>query len=169
MYSTFAYLEEFRGKIFTGKLPTVLGLFLVSEARYPDRNCFTSFYPEKRVLTYNEAKNKIFSFAKVLLDKGLKKEEPVVLTGKNSIEWAVSYLAIIAAGGVVVPLDYQYHEPEMENIISFTDSRILIIDQEKYDGVGHAAGKEFVKFSLSKEKPNYIFDLLKEHAQFFHR
>ena len=164
-YRTFEYLEEFRGKIFTEELPTVLGLFLISEARYPDRNCFTSFAAEKTVLSYREAKNKIFAFAKVLLDKGLKKEEPVVLTGKNSIEWAVSYLGILAAGGVVVPLDYQFHEPEMENVISFTNSRMLIIDEEKYDIVKKTPEKDFLKFSLSKKKPNYIFDLLADSLE----
>ena len=162
MYSTFAYLEEFRGKIFNGELPTVLELFLVSEARYSDSNCFTSFYPEKTVLTYKEAKNKIFAFAKVLADKGLKKGELVALTGKNSIEWAVSYLAILAAGGIVVPLDYQFSETEVENVISFTNARILIVDEEKYDTTGQAAGKELIKFSLSRNKPNYIFDLAAE-------
>ena len=165
MYSTFAYLEEFRGKIFNGKIPTVLELFLISESRYPDKNCFTSFFPEKTVLTYTDAKNRIFSFAKALMDKGLKKGEPVILTGKNSIEWAVSYLAIIAGGGIVVPLDHQFSETEVENIIAFTDARILIIDEEKYDGVGKIAGKEFVKFSLSKKKSNYIFDVKAEPVE----
>ena len=159
MYSTFTYLEEFRGKIFNGDVPTVFELFLVSEAKYPERNCFTSFYPEKTVYTYTQAKNKIFEVAGALMDKGVKKGDFVVLTGKNSIEWAMSYLAILAAGGVVVPLDYQLHEAEMENLISFVDARVLIIDEEKYDGLGKAQGKEFVKFSLSKEKPNYIFNV----------
>ena len=159
MYRTFAYLEEFRGKIFNGEIPTVFEAFLVSEARFSDSRCFTSFHPEEMVLTYSQAKNKIYEFAGVLIDKGVKKGEYVVLTGKNSTEWAVSYLAILAAGGIVVPLDYQLHEPEMENIISFVDARILIIDEEKYDGLGKTPGKEFVKFSLSDKKPNYIFSM----------
>ena len=159
MFSTFKYLEEFRGKIFNGDLPTVLELFLVSEARYSDKNCFTSFHPEKAVLTYNQAKNKIFDFAGVLIDKGVKKGDIVVLTGKNSIEWAVSYLAILAAGAIVAPLDYHLSDPEIENVISFTDANILIIDEEKYDHVGKIPEKKFVKFSLSKAKPDYIFDI----------
>ena len=159
MYRAFAYLEEFRGKIFTGAIPNVFELFLISEARFPSSNCFTSFYPEKTTYTYTEAKKKIYDFAGALIDKGVKKGELVILTGKNSIEWAVSYLAILAAGGIVVPLDYQFSEAEMENIISFTDARVLIIDEEKYDGIGKASGKEFVKFSLSKNNANYIFDM----------
>ncbi|MCL2295374.1 MAG: AMP-binding protein [Spirochaetes bacterium] len=162
MYSTFAYLEQFRGKVFTGKLPTVLELFLVSEARFPNKNCFTSFYPETTILSFTEAKKKIFAVAKTLMDNGVKKGDFVALTGKNSIEWAVSYLGIIAAGGVVIPLDYQFLETEMENLIAFTDTRIIIIDEEKYDGVGITPGKDFVKFSLSKAKPNYIFDVIGE-------
>ncbi|MCL2705531.1 MAG: acyl--CoA ligase, partial [Spirochaetaceae bacterium] len=159
MYRTFTYLEDFRGKIFNGDVPTVIEAFLVSEARFPDSNCFTSFHPEKRAFTYSQAKNLIYEFAGVLIDKGVKKGEHVVLTGKNSSEWAVSYLAILAAGGIVVPLDYQLHESEMENIISFVDARVLIIDEEKYDELGKAQGKEFVKLSLSDKKPNYILGM----------
>ncbi|MCL2792766.1 MAG: AMP-binding protein [Spirochaetaceae bacterium] len=159
MYRTFAFLEEFRGKIFNGDVPTVLELLLVSEARFGNKSCFTSFTPEKTVLTFSQAKNKIFEFAGALIDKGVKKGDLVALTGKNSIEWAVSYLAIIAAGGVVVPLDYQFCETEIENIIVFTDAKILIVDEEKYDAIGKTHGKEFIKLSLSKEKPNYIFDM----------
>ncbi len=158
MYRTFEYLEEFRGKIFKGEIPTIVELFLISEARYMNRNCFTSFFPEKKVLSYNEAKKSIFAFAGVLIDKGLKKGDPVILTGKNSTEWAVSYLAVLAAGGIVIPLDYQFNDAEVENLISFTDAKILIIDEEKYDNAGHSVKKEFIKFSLSKKKPNYIFD-----------
>ncbi len=159
MHKTFQFLEEFRGKIFTGEVPTLPELFLISEARFPERRCFTAYSPEEMILTYSQAREKIFVLAKRLLDEGLKKGQGVILTGKNSPEWTVSYLAILAAGGVVVPLDYMLTDSETENLVNFTDAEIIIVDEEKYDTIGSSSGKSFKKYSLAKGKGNYILDI----------
>jgi long-chain acyl-CoA synthetase len=165
MLKTFEYLEEFRGKLFFGEIPTVPELFTISATRYPDSKCFTVFTPAEKTLTYSQAKEKIFIFAQKLIEKGIQKGEHVVLTGKNSPEWTVAYLAIHFAGGVVIPLDHLLTETEAENLIYFTATRILISDEEKYDTLKGAPGKETVKFSLSPKKENYIFDLTNKQIE----
>jgi long-chain acyl-CoA synthetase len=150
MHKTFQFLEEFRGKIFKGEVPTLPELFLISEARFPEKRCFTAYSPEEMILTYSQAREKIFILAKKLLDEGLKKGQGVILTGKNSPEWTVSYLAVLAAGGVVVPLDYMLTDPETENLVNFTDAEIIIVDEEKYDTIGNSSGKRSRSISLAK-------------------
>ena len=158
MYDTFEFLEDYRGTIFSGEIPTLPELFLISEARYPDNRCFTTYSPLEKSLTYSEVKEKIFKLAGALIDRGLEKEGKVVLTGKNSPEWTISYLAILTAGGIVVPVDYMLSEPEMEHLIEFSDSKILIIDEEKYDTVFKESADKYIRFSLSENKENYIFN-----------
>ena len=159
MYRTFEFLEEFRGKLFSGEVPTLPELFLISQARFPDSRCFTAFSPEEKLFTYTEAREKIFILAGRLLSEGVKKGQAVILTGKNSPEWTISYLAILAAGGVVAPLDYMLTDSESDNLINFTDAEILIIDEEKYDTIGNIQGRKFKKLSLAKAKEDYVLDI----------
>ena len=81
MYSTFKFLEEFRGKIFNGDVPTLPELFLVSTARFPQRRCFTAYSPEEKIFTYSEAKERIFIIAEKLISDNVKKGQAVILTG----------------------------------------------------------------------------------------
>jgi long-chain acyl-CoA synthetase len=159
MYSKFEFLEEFKGKIFSGDVPTLPELFLVSAARFPDSKCFTTYSPEEKILTYSQAREKIFILAGILISEKVKKGEAVILTGKNTPEWAVTYLAILAAGGVVVPIDYMLSDKEIDHLIEFTDARIIFVDEEKYDNIGKLPKREFKKYSLAKTKPDYILDI----------
>lgn len=161
LYKTFRFLEQFRGKIFTGEVPTLPEMFLISAEMYPDSKCFTTYNPVKFVLTYSQAKDKILRLAAALLKKGLKKGDRVILTGKNSPEWAVSYFAISAAGGVIVPIDYSMKDNDTENIINFSDVCGAIADEEKYDHISRLVPDDFI-FSLSDKKPGYVFDVEEE-------
>ena len=158
MYDTFKFLEEFRGKLFSGDVPTLPELFLITAARFPDRRCFTAYLPEEKTLTYKETKEKIFRLAGSLLASGLEKGDRVVLSGKNSPEWSISYLAVLTAGGIVVPVDYMLSDSEIETLIAFSDSRILIIDEEKYDSLMKGKDADLIRYSLSENKENYVYN-----------
>ena len=94
----------------------------------------------------------------MLIDSGLRKGDRVVLKGKNSPELAVSYLAVLTAGGIVVPIDYMMSDHEIETLAEFSESSFLIIDEEKYDSVLKGKGADIVRYSLSPGKDNYVFD-----------
>ena len=105
----YAFLDDYRGKVFSGKWPTVVEMFDISVMRYGDRPCFTAFHPKEIHLTYNEVKEKVTQIANYLLATGVKKGDKIAVSGKNSPEWAVAYLAILYAGAIVVPLDITYN------------------------------------------------------------
>ena len=49
-----AFLDEWRGKAFSGEWPTLPEMFRITVERFPDRPCFTDFNPGKHTLTYKE-------------------------------------------------------------------------------------------------------------------
>ncbi|MBN2051620.1 MAG: long-chain fatty acid--CoA ligase, partial [Spirochaetales bacterium] len=155
------FLEEYRGDVFTGEWPTLPEVFTITARRFPDRPCFTCYDPEAFSLTFREAEEKIHSTAAYLLKKGLKKGETVALTGKNSPEWAVAYLSIHFAGGVVVPIDYQLKNDETAYLIQRSRARFLFVDEEKYDALNPEKLKLDDRVALWNTKPNYIFDIEK--------
>ena len=153
-------IEPWRGDVFEGEFPTLPELFEISVKRYPDRRCFTCYDPKEMLFTYQQAWERINIISNYLLDIGLTKGEHVGLTGKNSPEWALSYLAILNAGGVVVPVDYSLKTDDVSRLMEFADVNIIFTDLEKYDDLNPKANKgKLKKLSLAPGKDGYVLDI----------
>ncbi|MFP4535949.1 MAG: AMP-dependent synthetase/ligase [Spirochaetaceae bacterium] len=154
------FLDEFRGKLFGGEWPTLPELFEITTQRYPNRPAFTVYEPARVSLTYQEALERIVQVAGFLHQQGVLHGDRVAVTGKNSPEWAIAYLAILYAGAIVVPIDYQLTDREVENLLRASDSKLLFVDEEKYDHFSEGKGEYNVPVqSLSPKKEGYIYDL----------
>ncbi len=151
-------LDRYRGTKFSGQWPTLPELFTITVERFPENRCFSIYEPDNLFFTYKEAHDRILEVAAYLKNKGVKKDEKVALTGKNSPEWTIAYLAVLYAGGTVVPIDYQLKNGEIRELLDFSDVKIIFIDTEKYDDIVSSLSK-MEKISLSPEKPNYILNL----------
>ncbi|RKX84810.1 MAG: long-chain fatty acid--CoA ligase [Spirochaetes bacterium] len=159
--STCKFLDSYRGKDFIGQWPTIDKLFRITVKRFAERSCFTSFDPEDFTVTYREALKLVDRIASYLQEKGVSKGDMVALTGKNTPEWAVSYLAILSAGGTVVPIDYQLEPERIAHLMEFAGVKALIVDEEKYDSIlEKTQGLNLsTVLSLSREKSDYVFDI----------
>ncbi|MBQ4330796.1 MAG: AMP-binding protein [Spirochaetaceae bacterium] len=154
-----AFLDDWRGKTFTGQWPTLPEMFRITAERYPDRPCFTDFVPERVTRTYTEALKNIETLANWLAASGVTKGSHVAVTGKNSSEWATVYLATLFAGGTIIPIDYGLHEPEIENLLNTARPLFFFVDEEKYDHFSkNPCGAQI--FSLSpKYSDTYVYSL----------
>lgn len=56
-------------------------------------------------LGYDDLSSQVTRLAKGLLQSGLKRGEPVAILAPNSAEWIIACLAVVGAGGLLVPLD----------------------------------------------------------------
>jgi long-chain acyl-CoA synthetase len=154
-----AFLDSFRGVAFSGEWPTVPEMFRMSAGRFPDRACFTLFEPDRITLTYREALERIETVANWIVAQGVRSGDRVAVSGKNSPEWAVAYLATLFAGAVIVPIDYALHDFEIENLLKASEPKLFFVDEEKYTHFGSVpvAGRVF---SLNKKNPEtYIYSL----------
>lgn len=124
------FLEEFRGKDFTGKWPTLVEMFEITVKRYGNNPCFRQFVPKDLKLNYKEAREKIVEAANHILTFA-KPKDKIALCGKNSVEWAISYLAILYAGCIVVPLDANLKPDETDKLIKFSGAKALYADIDK--------------------------------------
>ncbi|MFA6646939.1 MAG: AMP-binding protein [Sphaerochaetaceae bacterium] len=152
------FLSEYKGTFFEGEWPTIVQMFEITCSRYPDNRCFTAFAPTELTLTYAQAREKIIQVADYLVTQGVGPEINVAVTGKNSPEWTIAYLAILYAGATVVPLDYQLSDKELEVLMKFADVKHLFIDSERFDTIDakEEVGLE-LKVSLEEGHPDYIF------------
>ncbi len=90
-------------------------------------------------LTYAQLWEKVAGAAALLRTAGVAPGDHVALFAANGPEWAVAYLAIHAAGGVVVPLDAQYGVPELKVLCAFAAPKAVIADAPRHAKVTEAA------------------------------
>lgn len=129
------FLSQYKGKFFEGEWPTLVEMFNITCERHPENRCFTSFAPQKLELTYKEAQSYIIQVADYLASQGVTKGVNVAVTGKNSPEWAIAYLAVLYSGATVVPIDYQLTDREIENLLGFAGVTHLFIDKERMNKI----------------------------------
>lgn len=144
---------------FDGEWPTVVQMFRMTVQEYGDRNGFTAFTPDRRTWRYREVADKVERVSRWLVQSGLKKGDKAGLTGKNTPEWGVAYLAILSAGGIVVPLDYQMKNEEVAALFDKSGVKIAFIDEEKFDWFEKSSGKKLTLASLAASRKNFILDL----------
>ncbi|MDR0512167.1 MAG: AMP-binding protein [Treponema sp.] len=158
-FKPWAFLEEYRGKNFSGQWPTLPEMFKITVSRHGDRACFTVFEPDRISLSYNQALTRINAVARWLASKGIRKGDNVALTGKNSPEWSVAYLGILFAGATIVPIDYQLKNEETDLLIKTAGAKVLFVDDEKHPHYVQTPGGISELVSLVKGTGQYIYDL----------
>ena len=154
------YLEQFHPDRVKGEWPTLPEIFHITAARFPEKKGFVAYHKEgEECYTFSQLEENIRRVAQHLLMKGVKKGDPVVITGKNSPRWGIAYLAVVEIGAVAVPIDYQLDMATLTRLIRFAEADILFIDKEKYDQIDkkETGIKEII--SLEKERDNFIMDL----------
>ncbi len=158
-----AFLDAWRGKTFSGEWPTLPEMIEISAERYPNRNCLTVFEPDRVTLSYAEALKTMQDLAGWMIENGVTKGSHVAISGKNSPEWAVAYLATLFAGGVIVPIDYGLRNEEIEMLLKTAKPVLFFVDSEKHEYFSEKAKTEGYigkLYSLSKKyEDTYIYNL----------
>lgn len=97
-------------------------------SKHKDRVLFSYFVGKKRELhdmTYGEFYENVVRLASGLTEKGLAKKRIAIL-GETSPEWVCSYLAVLATGGIVIPLDKELTIDVIEGFMENAEADALI-------------------------------------------
>lgn len=83
-------------------------------------------------ITYNEAYSDLRGLGTSIIARGMKGKR-IAIVGRNSYEWAVSYLAAICSAGVAVPLDKDFSINELKYFLNITQCSCAIFSGELKD------------------------------------
>ena len=83
--------------------------------------------------TFGELARKIERIHLAFEAVGIKKGDKITLCGKNSANWAVSFLSITTYEGVVVPLLADFLPEAVERLTDHSDSIVLFTDPEIFE------------------------------------
>lgn len=82
---------------------------------------------EKVSITFSEFRRSVISLGTELYRRGLANTH-CALIGKLSYDWVVTYMAMLSIGGVLVPLDPDWPDEELGDVVKNADCTHLICD-----------------------------------------
>ena len=92
----------------------------------------------------------------------------IALSGSNSINWVITFFAIISNGYVVVPIDPKMNKRGIEFILQFTNAQLFIVDNIKsfkisanFKSIMHPMDSVVIKMQDKKDKNLESMILLK--------
>ncbi len=90
---------------------------------------------EEDAIDYQTVANKIYWLHNILKNFGISRGDKVALLGKNSTNWALTYLSVITYGAVVVPILPNFTTEDMNHIIKHSESKLLFIGNSIMDNI----------------------------------
>ena len=92
---------------------------------------FTDYKDQTR--TYRDVGKSLLQIHGVFDKLKIQSTDKIALLGKNSTNWAISYLAIVTYGATVVPILSDFHTKDIAHILKHSDSIILFADDSLFD------------------------------------
>ena len=98
-----------------------------------DRLAFSDF--DGPTYTYGDVVNRILRLHYIFTEFGLKPGDKVALVGRNSSHWAITYLATVTYGAVIVPILPDFTSDEIHHIVNHSDSQLLFVSDQIFDQI----------------------------------
>src|SRR6476659_8805530 len=86
-----------------------------------------AYIDDRCTLTYGDLATRIRQFATVLRERGLRREERVLLLAHDSVEWPVAFLGAIHAGIVPVAVNTLLTADDYAYMLSHSRARAAIV------------------------------------------
>jgi long-chain acyl-CoA synthetase len=100
--------------------------------RFPDRDYLVQ---GDRRLTFAEHESHVAAAAALLRSRGLRKGDRVLIYGANSIEWVVTFWAILECGGVVVLGNAWWSAAELGHALDVVEPALVVTDDSRAESV----------------------------------
>ena len=111
-------------------------LFEKSFKKYWEFKALTDFHGE--TLYYRDLVRRIRMIHIGFEKCGLKKGDKVALCGRNQANWAVSFMATITYGAVVVPILHEFKPGNIQHLVNHSDARIFFVGEQVWEGLSEA-------------------------------
>ncbi len=138
----------------------LIDAFLRTVKLYPDRQFLRVRHRGKFVSqTFREIFETVRRIGAYLNKKGFAPGDRAAIVGENCPEWACSYLGILWAGGVVVPLDSRTKPTEWAHLMRHSESKFLFASLDSYEDIADFKEKmpslrEIISFSREGPETN---------------
>lgn len=118
-------------------------------------------------LQYKDVARKIAKFHIVLESAGFQPGDKIAVCGRNSAHWAVTFLATITYGAVIVPILHEFKADNIHNIVNHSEAKLLFVGDQAWENLnedamplleGIASLTDFSSLVSRNEKLTYAFE-----------
>ena len=118
-------------------------------------------------LQYKDVARKIAKFHIVLESAGIQPGDKIAVCGRNSAHWAVTFLATITYGAVIVPILHEFKADNVHNIVNHSEAKLLFVGDQAWENLnedamplleGIASLTDFSSLVSRNEKLTYAFE-----------
>lgn len=96
-----------------------------------------SDYNEPAV-TYGQVAQRILWFHEIFEKSRIKRGDKIALLGRNSRNWAITYLATVTYGAIIVPILPDFHTNDFHHIVNHSDAVMLFVSDSIYEKIDEA-------------------------------
>ena len=97
------------------------------------QNAYSDYQGE--TYQYKDVAEKIVKFHMIFASHGIGIGSKIAILGKNSRNWAVTYMATVLNGSVAVPILSDFHREDVQNILQHSASDVLFVSEEYWPGI----------------------------------
>ena len=130
-----------------------------------DANALTDY--KGITLQYKDVARKIAKFHIILEMAGIQPGDKIAVCGRNSAHWAVTFLATITYGAVIVPILHEFKADNIHNIVNHSEAKLLFVGDQAWENLnedamplleGIASLTDFSALVSRNEKLTYAFE-----------
>ena len=90
-----------------------------------DADALTDY--QGQTLQFHDVARKIEKLHIVFENCGIEKGDKIAICGRNSAHWAVTFLATLTYGAVVVPILHEFNAEQIHNIVNHSGAKALFV------------------------------------------
>ena len=100
-------------------------------------------YVAKKTFTYSQVGEEVAKLHVLFDEIHVQKNDKIALVGRNTPQWAITFLAAVSYGAIVVPILQDFHPNDVQHIITHSESKLVFLsdnqwedlDESKFQGV----------------------------------
>lgn len=130
-----------------------------------DLNALTDY--KGITLQYKDVARKIAKFHIILESSGIQPGDKIAVCGRNSAHWAVTFLATVTYGAVIVPILHEFKADNIHNIVNHSEAKLLFVGDQVWENLnedrmplleGIASLADFSPLVSRNERLTYAFE-----------
>lgn len=86
-------------------------------------------------LQYKDVARKIAKFHIILEMAGIQPGDKIAVCGRNSAHWAVTFLATVTYGAVIVPILHEFKADNIHNIVNHSEAKLLFVGDQMWENL----------------------------------
>ena len=111
----------------------VTDMLAENAVNYPDETALIELRPDSNIrkeMTWKEFDEAANRVANVLISRGIKKDDKVILWMMNCLEWLEIYFGILRTGAWAVPLNFRFTSADLEYCADIAEAKIMFLGRE---------------------------------------